>query len=169
VFIPAVFAVLVSFVPVTGMFLFYRFISDFSVQLTSKPLPKILPTVFSLIFLLPGVFAVIVTWVNYLKWEVVLTDMRLVLRAGMFSRKSGELPLASVETMFISESAVGRAFGYGTVVVSSVGGMHFPLAYLPNPQLFYAELQKAVAAAKLPKAAPPPRREADDSRFMPKF
>ena len=59
---------------------------------------------------------------------------------------------------------------YGTVTVSSLGGLRLPFQYLGKPHLFHAALQRAVAQAKspprsAPKLAPAPQ---DDSRYMPK-
>jgi hypothetical protein len=59
---------------------------------------------------------------------------------------------------------------YGTVTVSSIGGLRLPLQYLAKPQVFQAALQRAVAQAKSParpgaKLAPVPQ---DDSRYMPR-
>jgi hypothetical protein len=66
---------------------------------------------------------------------------------------------------------IGRLCGYGTVAVTSVGGMTFPLRCLRSPQIFHTTLQKAVNDAKkpaLPASKFPTQPPDDDSRFMPK-
>jgi uncharacterized membrane protein YdbT with pleckstrin-like domain len=114
------------------------------------------------------------TWFSYLKSEVILTDRRLVFRTGLLSRRSGELPLENVESIYISEPLLGRMFGYGTVTVTTVGGAGFPLSFIGSPQNFHSTLQKAVFDAKNslrripkpPESGSPPQD--DDSRYKPK-
>jgi len=91
------------------------------------------------------------TWFSYAKSEVTLTNRRLVFRTGFLSRRSGELPLENVESIFISEPLFGRMCGYGTVLVTTVGGARFPLSFIGSPQSFHAALQKAVGNMKQPK------------------
>ena len=65
---------------------------------------------------------------------------------------------------------LGRLLGYGTVTVSSIGGLRLPLQYLAKPQVFQAALQRAVANAKAatrPAPKPPPA-PSDDYRYMPR-
>jgi hypothetical protein len=70
--------------------------------------------------------------------------------------------------MFILEPLLGRLLGYGTVAVSTLGGLQFPLRFIGKPHVFHAALQRAVADAKAPsrppaKAAPAPL---DYARYM---
>lgn len=121
--------------------------------------------------LLVGVPLLGVTWAAYLKSNVTLTDRRLVFRTGLLTRVTGELPLENIEAIIIAEPLLGRVLGYGTVTVTSVGGLSFPLQYIAAPQNFHALLQQTVAMVKAP--AKPGRRTSslppdDDSRYMPK-
>ena len=80
--------------------------------------------------------------------------------------------MENVEAIFILEPLLGRLLGYGTVAVSSLGGLRLPLGYLSKPHSFHAALQKAVANAKT-ASRPAPAQKAptswdDDSRYMPK-
>jgi len=113
----------------------------------------------------------LVTAAAYAKSTITLTDRRLIFRTGLLARTAGELPLENIEAIILSESLLARLLGYGTVTVTSVGGLRFPLPYMPAPQNFHATLQKAVATAKSPSK--PVRKAAasaadDDSRYMPK-
>lgn len=113
----------------------------------------------------------LVTWLAYLKSEITLTNRRLIFRTGFLSRLSGELPLENLETIIVMEPLLGRVFGYGTVLVSGLGGTRFPLRFLPFPQRFHALLQKAVSDSKVPGAVPATLARTpaqDDSRYMPK-
>jgi hypothetical protein len=111
------------------------------------------------------------TWFSFSKSEVTLTNRRLVFRTGFLSRRSGELPLENVESIYISEPLLGRLCGYGSVTVTSVGGAAFPLWFIGCPQSFHSTLQKAVLNArnsmgggpKPPESETPPQD--DDFRY----
>ncbi len=119
--------------------------------------------------LLPAGAAFIVTLLAYVNSEVALTTKRLMYRTGFLSRVVGELPLENVEGIVIFEPLLGRLFGYGTVMVTTLGGARCPLAFIRRPQVLHALIQRAVGVAKdvarTPKSVPAPR---DDSRYMPK-
>ena len=109
---------------------------------------------------------VIVILLAYQNSEITLTNKRLIYRTGFVARAAGELPLENVEAIFILEPLLGRLLGYGTVTVSSFGGLRLPLQYLSKPHVFHAALQNAVTGAKAAsrpaqKVAPPSN---DDSR-----
>jgi uncharacterized membrane protein YdbT with pleckstrin-like domain len=131
-------------------------------------LPVLAPYLVMILGLLLG------TWFSYLKSEVTLTDRRLIFRTGFLSRRSGELPLENVESIFISEPLLGRIFGYGTVTVTTIGGAGFPLAFIGSAQSFHATVQNAVVDAKnCTRGFPKPPESGspvqdDDSRYKPK-
>jgi len=120
--------------------------------------------------LLIVVIAVAVCWSAYLTCEITLTNRRLVFRSGLLSRRSGELPLENIESVFISEPLFGRLLGYGTVTVTTVGGQTMPFQFIRTPRRFYALLKEAAnatktlgpSATKVATSAPN-----DDSRYMP--
>jgi hypothetical protein len=124
-----------------------------------------------LLDLLPALLVFILVLVAYLNSQITLTNKRLLYRTGFLVRAAGELPLENVEAMFILEPLLGRLLGYGTVTVSTLGGLRLPLQSLGKPQLFHAALQSAVASAKAASrpAPKPPPQPSDDSRYMPKF
>jgi uncharacterized membrane protein YdbT with pleckstrin-like domain len=109
----------------------------------------------NLIWLMPEVVGLVVVlgpllgaWFAYAKSEVTLTNRRLVFRSGFLSRRSGELPLENVESIYISEPLIGRICGYGTVTVTSIGGAAFRLSFIGSPQNFHSMLQQTVVSAK---------------------
>jgi uncharacterized membrane protein YdbT with pleckstrin-like domain len=119
-------------------------------------------------------FLLLGTWFSYSKSEVTLTNRRLAFHTGFLSRRSGELPLENVESIYISESLLGRMCGYGTVTVTTVGGARLPLAFIGSPQSFHSALQQAVLEAKSAircRPKPPESGSApqdDDRRYRPK-
>jgi hypothetical protein len=126
--------------------------------------------IISVPILLLVVGLLLVAWVAYSKSEVRLTNRRLVYRAGLIAFRSGQLPLENVEGIFMSQSVLGRLFGYGTVTVASLGGHLFPFRFIDGPAQFHDALQEAVSTSKnkAPSNQKPPQSGADDSRYMPK-
>jgi uncharacterized membrane protein YdbT with pleckstrin-like domain len=113
-------------------------------------------------------------WLCYTKSEVTLTNRRLVFRTGFISRRSGDLPLENIESIFISEPLFGRIMEYGTIRISTIGGAGFALHFMSGPQGFHAALQDAVTKARSVQkqsqktARPVSASDADDSRYKPK-
>lgn len=138
------------------------------------PIPSILIYLPWLMLTAPCLLICLMTFVPtllaYLKSEITLTNRRLLFKTGFIMRVSGELPLENIETIFLVEPFLGRIFGFGTILVTSVGGKEFPLRYIGTPKIFHKDLQNAVSTAKMPSPGiKPPAPPADDnSRFMPK-
>lgn len=65
--------------------------------------------------------------------EMAVTSRRVVLKEGLFTIDTEELPLATVEEINLHQSLWGRIFGYGTIAVSGTGagGIQFPAAQSP--------------------------------------
>ena len=82
----------------------------------------------------------------YLSSEVHVTDQRVVGRAGWFSRQSLDVPLSEVEGIVVRQGALGRLFGYGTIVVSGAGGLRRRLARIREPIEFQRRLQEQMGA-----------------------
>lgn len=113
----------------------------------------------------------VVTLVAYLKSEITLTKRRLVYKTGLFARVSGELPLDNIEAIVLAEPILGRILGYGTVIVTTLGGLRLPFRYIVSATEFHATLQSAVRTAKTKptaSAGSPAPIPNDHSRFMPK-
>jgi hypothetical protein len=181
IFIPAILLALLPILPCLGfIFLAHGLLNALSqMGMRFNQTPGI-PSLY-LVWLFPAVVGFVIllgallgAWFAYSKSEVTLTNRLLVFRTGFLSRRSGELPLENVESIYISEPLIGRLCGYGTVTVTSVGGARFPLSFIGSPQSFHSMLQKAVVNAKNPvrsipkppEASPLPRD--DDVRYRPK-
>ena len=77
--------------------------------------------------LLPALLLFIFVLVAYLNSQITLTNKRLLYRTGFLVRAAGELPLENVEAIFVVEPFLGCLLGYGTVTVSTLGGLRLPL------------------------------------------
>jgi uncharacterized membrane protein YdbT with pleckstrin-like domain len=54
--------------------------------------------------------------------EVAVSNRRVLIKRGFFSRRSIEVLLPKVESIGVDESVFGRMLGYGTVIVRGTGG-----------------------------------------------
>ena len=54
--------------------------------------------------------------------EVVVSNKRVLIKTGLFSRRSIEVLLTRVEGVGMKQTLAGRILGYGTVVVNGIGG-----------------------------------------------
>lgn len=120
--------------------------------------------------IVPGLLGLLFAWAAYSRSLITLTKKRLAFSTGFLSKTSGEFPLENIEAIFLQEPFLGRWLGYGTVMVTTLGGSSFPLRYLHFPQQFHSKLQHAVAAAKIPakfsaeQSVVNPHSSTDDSR-----
>jgi uncharacterized membrane protein YdbT with pleckstrin-like domain len=53
--------------------------------------------------------------------EQGVTSKRVIHKKGIVSRKTEEMKLASIETVEITQSILGRIFGYGNVEITGTG------------------------------------------------
>ncbi len=81
-----------------------------------------------------GIWAIVV----YLQWSSValtVTDQRVILEEGIFTRKSKIIPLDRVQDVITSQTLIGRALRYGLVEIdaASAAGRE-PFAYCRSPE-----------------------------------
>ncbi|HYG25101.1 MAG TPA: PH domain-containing protein [Verrucomicrobiae bacterium] len=124
---------------------------------------------------LPGVTVcialLVIVFIAYNRSSVTLTDRRLHYRIGLVSCTSGELPLSNVDAIFLSDSLLGRLLGYGTITVTTVGGLIIPFYYVPDIVEFHRILQKAIDNSRhlsQPESKPAQASAPDAARYMPK-
>jgi len=54
--------------------------------------------------------------------EFVITNKRIIIKTGLFSRKTLEMNLNKIETVKVDQPILGRILGYGTITVIGTGG-----------------------------------------------
>jgi uncharacterized membrane protein YdbT with pleckstrin-like domain len=72
-------------------------------------------------------------WLRRLATELAVTDLRVIYKAGLFSRHTLEMNRSKVESVDVDQSLLGRIFGYGTIVVRGIGGSLEPMRNIRNP------------------------------------
>ncbi len=73
--------------------------------------------------------------------EVAVSNKRVLIKAGLFSRRSVEVFLPKVESIGVEETFWGRILGYGSVVVRGTGGTFETFDKIRQPNEFRRQVQ----------------------------
>jgi uncharacterized membrane protein YdbT with pleckstrin-like domain len=97
-----------------------------------------------IILLVCGVIVILLGMVRRNATEMAVTNRRVVIKTGLFSRKTIEMLLNKVESIEVSETAIGRMMGYGTIVVIGTGGTLEPFHKVAHPLEFRNQVQQQI-------------------------
>ena len=115
-----------------------------------------------------GVLALALLWliVVWIRWQSItysLTDQRITIQSGVFSRQEKIVPIDRVQDCSTKQSIVGRILGYGRVEVDAAGAQGAEvLDHLPKPgdfrdQVFvHSEKRRTGAMSPASSSAPVP-------------
>lgn len=79
----------------------------------------------------------IVVWIRWQSTSYTLTDQRIMIQAGVFSRSEKIIPIDRVQDCTTRQSLIGRMLGYGRVEVDAAGAQGAEiLMHLPKPGVF---------------------------------
>ncbi len=79
----------------------------------------------------------IVVWIRWQATVYTLTDQRIKIESGIFSRQSKIIPIDRIQDCTTKETVLGRMLGYGRVEVDAAGAQGAEvLNHLPNPGPF---------------------------------
>jgi uncharacterized membrane protein YdbT with pleckstrin-like domain len=104
----------------------------------------------------------IVVWIGWRAITYTLTDQRITIESGVFSRQEKVIPIDRVQDCTTRQSIIGRILGYGRVEVDAAGAQGAEvLAYLPNPgdfrdQVFMQSEKRRGGTPAAPSSAPLP-------------
>ncbi len=79
--------------------------------------------------------------IRWLATEAGVSNRRVFIKTGLFSRKNIEVLLPKVESIGVAESLVGRILGYGTVVVRGTGGTFETFVGIARPNKLQGQVQ----------------------------
>jgi uncharacterized membrane protein YdbT with pleckstrin-like domain len=96
------------------------------------------------LLLLAGLVTILVGMVRRNATEMAVTNRRVVIKAGIVSRKTIEMLLNRVESIEVSETTSGRIFGYGTILVIGTGGTPQPFHKMAHPLEFRSHVQQQI-------------------------
>ena len=85
-------------------------------------------------------------WLSLRGIEQAVTSQRVVRKAGIVSRETTELRLASIETVDLRQSFWGRMFGYGNVEITGRGETAMILDRIGHPIEVKRDIESAYSA-----------------------
>jgi len=77
--------------------------------------------------------------------EVAVSNKRVLIKTGLFSRRSVEVLLPKVESIGVNETLVGRILGYGSVIVRGTGGTFETFDRIRQPSEFRQQVQGQIS------------------------
>jgi uncharacterized membrane protein YdbT with pleckstrin-like domain len=117
-------------------------------------------------FLTLGVVALVLLWfiVVWIRWKAItysLTDQRITIQSGVFSRQEKIIPIDRVQDCTTRQSLLGRILGYGRVEIDAAGAQGAEiLDHLPKPGDFrdqvFVQSERRRGGAVATAAAPAP-------------
>src|SRR6266851_8136034 len=120
-----------------------------------------LRTVLSLAAIAIAGLWLIVVWVRWQATAYTLTDQRINIETGVFSRSSKTIPIDRVQDCTTKQTLFGRMLGYGRVEVDAAGAQGAEvLNHLPSPgtfrdQVFVQSERRRGGASTAPAPANP--------------
>ena len=102
----------------------------------------------------------ILVWIRWNSRSFTITDRRVILDTGVFSRASKVIALDRVQDISTNQSVLGRLLGYGRIEIDSAGAAGAEvLNALPKPQKFrdevFSRAEKLRTTGIEDSAAPP--------------
>jgi uncharacterized membrane protein YdbT with pleckstrin-like domain len=76
--------------------------------------------------------------------EIAVTNKRVLIKTGFFSRKTIEIFLSKIESVVVDETFLAKTFGYGTVTVRGTGGTPEQFDRVANPLEFRRQVQTQI-------------------------
>ena len=113
--------------------------------------PIQISTVFWVLAAIMGFFFLRALWralIPVLTTEVAITNKRVITKFGFIARDISELTLHQVEAVYITQSIMGRLFGYGSIIVKGIGGGSAPMACITKPFVFKQTLYDLIPETK---------------------
>lgn len=86
--------------------------------------------------------------ITYSTSEIGVTNKRVLVKTGFLRRRSLELLLSKVEGITVDQGIMGRILGFGTIIVSGVGGTKEQLDKISAPFEFRKLVQEQVSASQ---------------------
>jgi uncharacterized membrane protein YdbT with pleckstrin-like domain len=97
-----------------------------------------------IVLLICGLVVVVIGAARRNATEMAVTNRRVVIKTGLMNRKTIEMLLNKVESIEISETAIGRMLGYGTIVMIGTGGTSDPFHKMAHPLEFRSHVQQQI-------------------------
>ncbi len=80
--------------------------------------------------------------------EMAVTNKRVIVKSGLVDRRTNEILLSRIESVVVDEPAMGRIFGYGTVIVRGTGGTPEIFEKIQHPLKLREQVQSQIAGER---------------------
>lgn len=104
-----------------------------------------------------GLIVLLTTYIKRQSSDFAVTNKRVMMKVGVFSTRSVELLLNKIEAITVHQSFIGRAFGYGDIVVTGSGGSRESFTRIQGPLAFRRAVQSVTDTQSSPAIAPEAR------------
>lgn len=84
--------------------------------------------------------------------EMAVTNRRVLMKSGVFARRTVELMLTKVESISVDQGVMARMTGYGRVVVRGTGGTHEVFDRVAAPLEFRRQVHEQINRLHAPPA-----------------
>lgn len=91
-----------------------------------------------------AILSAINSFINFQTSEYGITNKRVLMKIGFIRRLAIEIYLQRIESVKVYQSVAGRIFGYGSIIISGVGGSKDPFHDVPYPLEFRRKIQEQV-------------------------
>ena len=98
------------------------------------------------VVLLIGFILFLIALIRRSASEFAVTDKRVIIKVGLFSRRSVEILLTKVEAVTVDQTLAGRIFGYGSITIIGTGGTKEPFDLISDPLEFRRQSQIAATS-----------------------
>ncbi len=99
-----------------------------------------LPVIGALILLMT-LYPFYIALVSYYTTDLVLTDKKILIRAGFLFQDWLPISIDKIETCYMEETILGRTFGYSTIIIHGTGSSLIAIANVDNGDVFVRKLQ----------------------------
>ncbi len=96
----------------------------------------------SLLFALIGLFYWLTTYLVYITSEFAVTNLRIMMKEGVFVRHSNETRLSAIAQVSVTQGIPGQILGYGTVAINVFGGDTDVFSGIASPIQFQKHAQE---------------------------
>ena len=80
--------------------------------------------------------------------EIALTNLRIVRKRGLLTRRTHELEVQAIEEVNLRQSFIGRILNYGKIIVRGIGDVDDMILYgVSDPLTFRKEIASAMLSS----------------------
>ncbi len=95
-----------------------------------------------------GLILLAIAFIRHRSFELGVTTKRVIVKRGFISRQTIEMNLSKVESVQVEQSALGRLFNFGTLIVAGTGASQAPMTGIAEPMAFRKAFIEAQDSAK---------------------